>query len=190
MLSAVVAACGGPSGSPRPSASLIPLDFTPLPSTSLPSVAPTRTVPPSTLASWPVGWDVTFCTDFADVTVAHELVIDIERAIADENRTDAQGLANELAQTAPIASAEVTRMKDWLPAADLKTSLTTLLDLDTQAAAAYQSYFNDGAKAGLKQARQLRNQVRQAVPTTNDQLQRLADLGLSCPGADLKLETF
>ena len=188
VLGTVVVACGGTSGSPRPSPSLITLDFTPRPSVSLPSVAPTRTAAPSTLASWPVGWDVTFCTDFADVTVAHELVIDIERAIADDNRTDAQGLANELAQTAPIAASEITRMKDWVPATDLKTGLSALLDLDTQAAAAYQSYFNDGVKAALKQARQLRNQVGKQVPSANDQLQQLTDLGLSCPGRDLKLE--
>jgi len=191
VVGAVVLACGGTTSTARPSASLVTLDFTPLPTSALPSPSATRTPARSTLpASWPVGWDVSFCTAFADLTVAHQLVIDIERAIADESPTDAQGLSNELAQTAPVAGNEVTNLKDWAPAADLKTSLMALLDLDTQAAAAYQSYFNDGVKSALHAARQLRNQVSRQVAPINEQLQLLADTGLSCPGADLALETF
>ena len=137
-----------------------------------------------------MGWDVSFCTAFADATVAHQLVIDIERAIADENRSDAQGLANELAQTAPVAATEVTKLKVWDPATQLVTDMSTMLDLDTQAAAAYQSYFNDGVKTALKQARQLRTQVSKQVDPTNKQLQSVASLGLSCPGTDLQFESF
>ena len=86
VIGAVVLACGGTTSTARPSASLLTLDFTPLPSSTLPSPSATRTPARSALAaSWPVGWDVSFCTAFADLTVAHELVIDIERAIADES---------------------------------------------------------------------------------------------------------
>lgn len=140
--------------------------------------------------SWPVGWDVAFCTAFADTTVAHELIIDIERAIDEDNRTDAQGLANELAQTVPIAAGEVNRIGDWAPAIDVKTGMTTLLDLDTQAATAYQSYFNDDVKSALRDARQLRAQVRRQVGPMNEALQTLTAQGLACPGTDLKLEEF
>jgi hypothetical protein len=137
-----------------------------------------------------VGWDVAFCNAFADLTVAHELLIDIERAIADDNKSDAAALAGELAQTAPIAEGEVTRMSDWETAAQLKADLTALLDLDTQASTAYKSYFNDGVRAGLRQARQLRTQVRKQVDPINAELAALAALGLSCPGTDLTLESF
>ncbi len=191
VVGATALACSSSSPTSRPSASLAIVDFTPLPTVALPSLAPTRSPAHTTLnGSWPVGWDVSFCTAFADATVAHQLVIDIERAIADENRTDAQGLANELAQTAPIATTEVTRMKDWEPAAQLKTDMTAMLDLDLQAAVAYQSYFNDDVKPALKQARQLRNQVGKQVDSANTELQSLADMGLACPGTDLKFETF
>jgi hypothetical protein len=122
--------------------------------------------------------------------VAHELVIDIERAIADDSKADAQGLANELAQTTPIASSEVTKLNDWAPAADAKAALTSMLDLDTQAATAYQRYFNDDVKSELRHARQLRNQVKKQVGDANDALQALAAQGLSCPGTDLTLEEF
>jgi len=191
IVSAVVLACGSGTPTARPSPSLVTLDFTPPPTGSLPSPLPTHTPGRTTLnGSWPVGWDVSFCTAFADATVAHELVIDVERAIADENRSDAQGLANELAQTAPIAATEITRLKDWEPAAQLKTDLAAMLDLDTQAATAYQSYFNDGVKAALKQARGLRNQVGKQVDSINSELQDLAGMGLACPGTDLNFETF
>jgi len=187
----VVVACGGTSGSPGPSPSLLTLDFTPLPTVAPVSPSASGTPRPSTLpASWPIGWDVSFCTAFADLTVAHELVIDIDRAIADNNKSDAQGLANELAQTAPIATSEVTNLKVWEPATELKTDLTNMLSLDGQAATSYQSYFNDGVKTALRDARQTRNQVSKAVNPANTQLQQLAATGLSCPGTELKLETF
>lgn len=183
--------CGGASSTARPSASLVTLDFTPLPTVTPGSASATRTARPSTLpASWPVGWDVSFCTAFADLTVAHELVIDIERAIADDNSKDAQGLADELAQTAQVATGEVSKMKDWEQAAEAKTTLANLLSLDEQAATAYRSYFNDDVKSGLRQARQARNQVSKAVGPANEQLQQLAAIGVSCPGTDLKLESF
>lgn len=145
---------------------------------------------PGTPPSWPIGWDIAFCNAFADTTVAHELVIDIERSIADGSRSDAQGLSNELARSAPIASAEVENLKEWPPADDVKTSLSSMLDLDTQAAAAYQSYFNDGIKTSLKQARDLRHRVGKAVAGANEQLQQLAALGVNCSGPTLTLETF
>jgi hypothetical protein len=191
LVGALVGACGGTSSTARPSQSLTTLDFTPLPSAAAPSGSSSATPRRSTLpASWPVGWDVAFCTAFGDVNVAHELVIDIERAIADDNRSDAQGLANDLAQTAPLASSEVERMKEWDPSTQLKTDLTAMLDLDAQAAAAYQSYFTDGGRSALRDARQLRNQVRKQLTSINEELHALADLGVSCPGTTLALETF
>jgi len=187
-----VVACGGSTPTTRPSASLITLDFTPLPTLAPPpSVAASRTPRASTVApTWPAGWDVAFCNAFADTTVAHELIIDIERALADNNRSDAQGLAAELAQTTPIASNEINRLSDWEPSAELKADLAQMLDLDSQAADAYTSYFKDGVKSGLRDARQLRTQVSRQVAPANEQLASLAALGLTCPGTDLKLETF
>jgi hypothetical protein len=193
----VATGCSGTSATARPSASLITLEFSPVPTTgasgapSASGVAPSRGPTGSALApSWPVGWDVSFCTAFADTTVAHELVIDIERAITDNSRTDAQGLANELAQSAPPADNEVKRLKDWASAADVKTSLTALLDLDTQVATAYQGYFNGNVKTGLHDARQLRTQVSKQVGPINTQLAALAALGVTCPGTTLALEKF
>ena len=167
------------------------LDFTPRPSAAGPSGPASATPRRSTLpASWPVGWDVAFCTAFSDVNVAHELIIDIQRALDDGNRADAQGLANDLAQTAPLASNEVERMKEWEPSTQLKTDLTAMLALDLQAATAYQTYFTDDVRSALRDARQLRNQVGKQLTSINEELQALADLGVSCPGTTLALEKF
>ena len=191
VLGAVVIACGGSAASTRPQPSLAIVDYSPLPTLAPYSPAASRMPQASTLSpSWPVGWDTSFCTAFTDTTVAHQLVIDIERAIADNSRSDAQGLANELAQTAPVASNEITTLKEWTPGDQVKADLGAMLDLDKQAATAYQSYFNDNVKTALKQARQVRNQVGKAVDPANTHLQQLAALGLSCPGQDLTLEAF
>jgi hypothetical protein len=194
VLGLLVTACGGTTATTRPSASLTTLVFSPVPSlgaTASGSPLPTHTPLRSTLApSWPVGWDVAFCTAFTDTTVAHELVIDIERALADNSKSDAQGLANELAQTAQPADNEIKRLKDWDSAADVKTSLDALLTLDAQVASAYQSYFNDDVKSALHDARQLRNEVSKQVGPINTQLAALAALGVTCPGTTLALEKF
>jgi hypothetical protein len=89
-----------------------------------------------------------------------------------------------------VASNEITALKEWTPADQVKTDLSAMLDLDKQAATAYQSYFNDNVKTALKQARQLRNQVSKAVDPANTHLAQLAALGLTCPGQTLTLETF
>lgn len=189
LVGGLVNACGGATSSARPSQSLTTLDFTPRPSAAPPSGRASATPRRSTLpASWPVGWDVAFCTAFGDVTVAHELIIDIERALGDDSRSDAQGLASDLAQTAPLAGNEVERMKDWEPSTELKTDLSAMLELDAQAAAAYQSYFADDVRSALRDARQLRNQALKQVAPINEELQALADLGVSCPGTTLVLE--
>ena len=187
----VVVGCDMASSSTGPSPSLVNVDFSPLPSVALPSLLPTKTPTGSTvIPSWPVGWDTSFCTAFSDLNVDHELVIDIERAIADGSPGDAQGLASQLVQTSAITSSELTKLKAWAPAASVQASLVSLIDLDGQVGDAYQSYFKDSVKGALKQARQLRTQVGKQVGPINTQLGQLAGLGLSCPGQGLKLESF
>jgi len=191
VLALVVIGCGTSSASPGPTRSLAPVDFSPLPSVALPSVVPTKTPARSTIIpSWPVGWDLSFCTAFGDLTVDHQLVIDIERAIADGSPGDAEGLASQLVQTAAITTSELTKLKAWAPAADVQARLLSLIGIDSQVGAAYQSYFKDSVKSALKQARQLRNQVSKQVGPINTQLGQLTALGLKCTSEGLKLETF
>ena len=190
MIALVALACDSPTASNRPSQSLVPLDFTPIPSQSL---SPTLGVatPEPTEAPWPAGWDIAFCTALADATVAHELLIDIERALDDDAKDDAAGLAAELAQSAPLAATEVDELRNWEAAADVKAGLAALLDLDAQAGASYVTHFGpDGRKADLREARKVRRQVKKALPDVNADLAALAEMGVSCPGASLALETF
>jgi hypothetical protein len=190
LLAVFAVACGAPSGTARPSASLITLEFTPLPTSApvTPTPAPVGAAP--SLVSWPVGWDISFCTAFSDVSVGHELVIDIERAIADDAKDDAAGLADQLAETTPVAAKEVDGMKEWSEAEDVKADFTALVELQGEVASAYQTYFSEGGRGKLRQARKARNQVAKAVPAINEHLAALVDLGVSCPGVQLQLETF
>jgi hypothetical protein len=182
-------ACETPRGSARPSASLLDLDFTPIP-TLAPAASPGASSPTPVSGVWPVGWDVAFCTGLIDTVVTHELAIDIERALDDDAREDAIGLTAELAQTVPIATAAANRIGAWEPAMQVKADLLAMLELHGAVASAYQEWFDEGGRALARAARQARNQVRRAVPAANENLAELADLGLSCPGTSLALEEF
>jgi hypothetical protein len=190
LLCAVVIACDAPSGTARPSPSLVDLDFTPLPSLAPNETAQPSESPTAVAGAWPVGWDVAFCTGLTDTVVTHELVIDIQRALDDDVREDAVALTSELADTLPIAMPAVARIRDWEPAAQVKADLTAMLELHATVAAAYQAWFDEGGRRLGREARQARQQVARAVPPTNESLAELADLGLTCPGTNLRLEEF
>ena len=63
------------------------------------------------------------------------------------------------------------------------------MDLGTRAGNEYHDYFANDRRAALRRARDLRRDDAAAVPAANDALQALAAVGLSCPGADLALES-
>jgi hypothetical protein len=186
-LVAVVVGCTEPTGSPRPSPSLIELDFTPPPTTA-PPVSPGGS-PGQTLVSWPIGWDVAFCRAMTEVVIAQELVVDIERAIDDDARREALGLARELVLVAGGATQLLADVPDWAASDDAVASLTGLMDLGGRAAAEYERYLDDGPRRALRRARNLRRENADAVPVVNEQLQPLADAGLACPGTPLEVES-
>ena len=189
VLGAGILGCELPTSSDRPSPSLIDLPFTPIPSASASSSAAPQSAEP-TEAAWPPGWNTAFCTAFADATVAHQLVIDVERAIQDSAPDDAQALSHELTQTASLAGDEIDGLRTWDPAADVQADLAALLVLDAQVADSYSAYFKDDHKSDLKAGRQIRKKVGKAVGPANEHLAALAGIGVSCPGSSLELETF
>ncbi len=189
LLAAAILGCDSPTSSNRPSPSLIDLPFTPIPSATASSSAAPQSAEP-TEAAWPAGWNIAFCTAFADATVAHQLVIDVERAIQDSAPDDARALSHELTQTAALAGDEVDRLRTWDPAADVKDDLAALLVMDADVGESYSAYFKDGRKSDLKAARQTRKQVRKAIAPANEHLAALTEIGVSCPGSSLELETF
>ena len=181
------AACDTPSGTPRPSASLLELDFTPQPTITPPSTPGGSAAP--TLVSWPIGWDVAFCELMTDAVVAQELLVDIERAMGEDALRDARLLAHELSLIATHAGELVPDVPDWQPAQDALADLATLMELDAQAAAEYLTYFQNERRPALRRARAARDEVASQLPGANDNLQVLADLGISCPGTPLQLES-
>lgn len=180
--------CDVPSTSPRPSPSLIEVEFTQRP-TALSTATPAGSITP-TLVSWPVGWDVAFCRLLGETVIAHELVIDVQRALDEGNQRDARLLAQELRDTAAAAQQSLAELADWQPAEDAVLAITTLLDLDARAGEQYGQHFAENSRAALRRARSLRREVAAEVPEANTELASLGQSGLSCPGINLQLETL
>lgn len=179
--------CLEPTTSPRPSPSLIELDFTPPPTTSPPS-SPGGS-PGRTLVSWPIGWDVAFCGALTEAVIAQELVIDVERAIDEDADRDAMGLARELALVATGASQLLADLPEWDGGGEVVAGLAALMDLGVRAGAEYETHLDNNRRPPLRRARALRREIGDAVPQVNEQLQALADAGLACPGTPLQLES-
>lgn len=186
VLAALVAgACDEPRSSARPSSSLLDVEFTPQPTrTSGSSGEPTEA---PTFVSLPVGWDDAFCSIFADAVVAHELVIDVERALAEEAFRDARLLARDLRDTTAEATTLLADLPEWEPAAQATLEIATLIDLGGRAGSEYGAYFA-GEDRALRRARTLRREILDATPAANEALAGLADLGIVCEGQPLVLE--
>jgi len=185
LVSIVAGACDSPRSSLRPSASLLDVEFTPQPTrTSESSEEPTEA---PTFVSLPVGWDNAFCSVFADAVVAQELVIDVERALEEENFRDARGLARDLRDITADATALLADLPEWEPAAQATLEIATLIDLGGRAGTEYGAYFADDARA-LRRARNLRREMLDGTPAANEALAELADLGIVCEGQPLVLE--
>lgn len=184
----VVAACDEPSSTTRPSPSLVEVQFTPRSTagTGPGSPAPTDD---ATFVSLPVGWDDAFCEVFSDAVVAQELVIDVDRALDEENFRDARALARELREVTADAAAGLAELPAWEPASDATAAIASLVDLGARAGAEYGTWFADqDARNALRRARALRRQVAAETPAANDALAELAGVGITCTGLELVLE--
>ena len=103
VLTVTAVGCDEPASSARPSASLLEVEFTPR--ATLSAAESDEPTAEPTFVAIPVGWDDAFCSIFADVVVAQELAIDIERALEEENARDARGLARDLRDITPTRRA-------------------------------------------------------------------------------------
>jgi hypothetical protein len=188
VLAMVAVGCDTPRSSLRPSASLLEVEFTPQP-----TLRPESTDEPSdepTFLSLPVGWDDAFCGVFADTVDAQELVIDIERAISEENAKDARGLARDLRNVTADATALLAELPPWEPAQPATEAITELITLGAQAGEAYGQGFTDQSRDAIRDARRLRRQIANKTPAANEALADLTAAGIACEGYDLKLEEF
>lgn len=186
VLAALMAgACDAPRSSARPSASLLEVEFTPQPARSSGS-SEEPTDEPSFL-SIPVGWENAFCSVFADAVVAQELVIDIERALEEEDFRDARLLARDLRDITADATTLLAEVPEWEPAAPATSEIVRLIDLGARAGTEYGAYFTDDARA-LRRARNLRQEILRGTPAANEALAELDTLGIVCEGQPLVLE--
>ena len=179
--------CTEPSSSARPSSSLLEVEFTPR-ATLAPDETEEATEEP-TFVAIPVGWDDGFCAIFADVAVGQELVIDIERAIDEENAKDAKGLARDLRNISEDATGLMEGLPEWEDGADAKEKVTSLLDLYVKAANEYLAFYNEEGGT-LRRARGFRRQIARATPAANDTFAELETLGITCDDQPLIIEEF
>jgi hypothetical protein len=182
--------CSEARSTVRPSQSLLEVEFTPRDSATAPTETPAPTEEP-TFVSIPVGWDVAFCGVVADAVDAQELVIDIERAIAEENFRDARLLARDLRNVADDAVALLADLPDWDEGEDAVLELATIADLGSRAGTEYGSYFAEPEqnRNALRRARELRNEIKRGTDKANEELAAIEELGVVCD-VPLHLETF
>lgn len=180
--------CTEPSSSARPSSSLLEVEFTPRATAPGPDETEEPTEEP-TFVAIPVGWDDAFCAIFADVAVGQELVIDIERAIDEENAKDAKGLARDLRAITEDATGLMEGLPEWEDAADATAKVTAVLDLYGKAATEYLAVFNEEGGT-LRRARNIRRQIARATPAANETFAELETLGILCEDQPLVIEEF
>lgn len=183
-LIASVTACDAPARSPRPSPSLIVLDFTPPPS----ATSGVSASPGTSQGGWPIGWDATFCAMFVQAVDAQQLLVDVERALEEGADRDARLLADELIQSASAATDAIAGLPEWSGAAATVITVAGLMDLGERAGAEYHAWFANRKKAALRRARDLRSENGTQVPGANGGLADLADVGLTCQDVPLVLE--
>src|SRR6187397_3112846 len=180
--------CTEPSSSARPSSSLLEVEFTPRGPTPGPDESEEAAEEPS-FVTIPVGWDDSFCAIFADVAVGQELVIDIERAIEEENPKDAKGLARDLREITADGVGLMEGLPAWEDAADATAQVAALLDLYGTAATEYLAYFNEETGT-LRRARNVRRQISRSTDGANEKFAELETLGIECTDQPLVIEEF
>lgn len=126
---------------------------------------------------------------FAEARIAQELLVDIERALAEDAQRDARGLARELGRVAQDAIVLMDDIPTWEDASEALLDIATLLDLGGQAATEYDTYFSEDSRPALRRARGLGRENGQGVPGANRALEDLAAAGVECPDGPLVLET-
>ena len=187
VLTVTTLGCEEPRSSARPSQSLLEVEFTPRASAGADESAEPSAEP--TFVAIPVGWDDAFCSIFANVVVAQELAIDIERALEEENPRDARGLARDLRDITADAHGLMEGLPEWDDAQDATVELAALLDLYGRTAAEYLAFF-DEESSSLRRARNLRRQIGRATPDANETFAGLESLGIACEDQPLVIEEF
>lgn len=125
---------------------------------------------------------------FTQAADAQQLLVDVQLDIDDGNNHNARLLADELTQTANATTDQIGTLANWADAQATVVAIAGLMDLGSRAALSYHSWFADGKRAALRQAKSLRSANGDQVPDANTDLAALASLGLTCPGTQLSLE--
>ena len=110
---------------------------------------------------------------FNEAIIAQQLVVDVERAMAEGNTRDARLLADELTLTADHATELLAALSGWPQAESAAVGIAALMDLGSRAGIEYHSWFNDGKRAALRNARALRTETPRRHRRRNNVVPRL-----------------
>lgn len=161
----------------------------PLGTSRAPTNPPTPiTTPRPTPTPWPAGWEEDFCAAFTELTVVHELVVDIPRAIDEDERDDALALARELRATAIATTELIEQLPSWERAEQAVAEMTRLADFGSRIGRQFVRHLDEGRRPALERAGELIDEMRPLAEEANATLADLASLGLSCPPHRLDLE--
>lgn len=182
----VIVGCSEVVGGPTP------IPFTPLPQLPTPTpvggAATAQPTPAPTPPPWPADWDDEFCAAFIELAIAHELAVDIPRALEEDDTDDALGLARELRATAIAAGELLDELTPWENAQPAVTEMITLADIGSRVGRQYVRYLDEGRRPALARVEELLEDMRPVIEEANQELAQLAALGLACPPFALEFE--
>jgi hypothetical protein len=144
----------------------------------------------SSAAPWSVEWQEAFCTAFADIVIAQQLVRDIGRSLEADDRDNAAALAHELQTTVSDLDTTIAGLPAWTGSTEVVTAVTTMLERDASLATQYLRYLEDKRSAALDRAHAVEDTLRtEAIPAVTTAVAALATQGLTCPNTTLQLES-
>jgi hypothetical protein len=186
---ALVAACGA---SVTPTATSTSPTLSPRLTASAPpglSQTPATAPPSATALPRPAGWDATFCAAYTDIVVAQELARDIGRALDEDSKQDAIGLARELEATVVGVRTTLTALPAWPGGEQLLSAVNAMLDTDEELVTNYLRFLEENRDPALDRAHERETALREEiVPAVEVALAELAAAGFSCPGLNFTLD--
>jgi hypothetical protein len=126
---------------------------------------------------------------FSEVAVAQELVVDVPRALEEDDSSDALALARELRATALGARELIEEVPAWDRAQPALTEMDRLSDMGARIGRYYIRFLDEGRRPARGRARDLTAEMPPIVEEANSMLDDLAALGVECPPRALSLES-
>lgn len=121
--------------------------------------------------------------------MAQQLVVDVPRALAEDEPEDALALARELRATALRARELIEAVPAWARAQPALAEMDRLADMGSRVGRFYVRFLDEGRRPARARAQDLTADMPPVVDEVHSSLDDLAALGLHCPPFGLNLES-